>query len=200
VADQAGAPLRLHEVIEALRPPGRDPAAEAAAQAHFEERSARLLALRMHVARYLVRSGAAQPTVIVLDSLDPPRTAGGWVPDIVDAAGGLPLLATPGEAGTSIQPEGLDRANIVVAGQPGLTAAQVANQLLAAARSGGWDTLVARHEARIWCVDYDALFATPNERLVESVEAMIRMILPAALGANGTPPPETVALRLPRPA
>ena len=41
--------------------------------------------------------GAARPRVLVLEWSDPPFVAGHWVPDLVTAAGGEPVLARPGE-------------------------------------------------------------------------------------------------------
>jgi len=42
----------------------------------------------------------------------------------------------------------------------------------------------------------DGLFTRPAPHLVDAVEVLLRMVFPAALGANGTPPPPERALKL----
>src|SRR5205085_665120 len=42
-------------------------------------------------------AGRRRPTVAVVEWVDPPFTAGHWVPDLVTAAGGIPVAARPGE-------------------------------------------------------------------------------------------------------
>ena len=39
---------------------------------------------------------AVGPRVVLVEWVDPPFTAGHWVPDLVRAAGGEPLAARPG--------------------------------------------------------------------------------------------------------
>src|SRR5262249_30685057 len=41
--------------------------------------------------------GRPRPRVAVVEWVDPPFTAGHWVPDLVTAAGGTPVAAVPGE-------------------------------------------------------------------------------------------------------
>jgi iron complex transport system substrate-binding protein len=164
--------------------------------AYYEQRRSRLLALRMHVARYLTRSGAPRPRVAVLDSLDPPRAAGLWVPDMIDAAGGLPVVAEPGAPSVNLAAGDLRAAEAIVVGVAGNAPSEILGQVRALVASGGETPLAAMASSRIWCVDYDALFGAPDARLIEGVEALIRMVMPEALGANGSPPPEHLALRL----
>jgi len=50
--------------------------------------------------------------------------------------------------------------------------------------------------SQVWAIDVERLAAVRDERIVESVETLIRVVMPEALGANGTPPDEAVAVRL----
>src|SRR5436190_5020345 len=128
MADILSRPTRLIEAVETLRPPRTETPAERQAQAYYERRSSRLLALRMHVARYLVRSGATQPHVVVLESMAPLRAAGLWVPDMIDAAGGIALHARPGEPGVEVGPAERRDAGTAVPGVPGAGAFEVSAQ------------------------------------------------------------------------
>ncbi len=187
-------PTRLIDAVEALRPAKADTREEQQAQAYYERRSARLLALRMHVARYLVRSGAPQPRVAVLEAVAPPRSAGLWVPDMIDAAGGVALHARPGEPGIAVNPADLGDADALVVGIPGASPEVALAQATALLHAPEWSALSAVVGGRVWFVDYTRLFAAPDERLIEGVEMLIRMILPEALGSNGTPPPAHLAV------
>jgi hypothetical protein len=50
-----------------------------------------------------------------------------------------------------------------------------------------------------WALRLDGLFTHPGPGLVEAVETLLRIISPAALGANGTPPPPDRALPIQAP-
>ena len=63
------------------------------------DRAGRLVAgLRTRLAAVASRvAGRPRPKVAVVEWVDPPFTAGHWVPDLVTAAGGTPVAAFPGE-------------------------------------------------------------------------------------------------------
>ncbi len=167
-----------------------------------KQRGARLLALRMHVARFIVRAGATRPRVAVLEwpaSMESFRlqALGRWVPDMVDAAGGLPVLAEAGERDRLVALEDLMAAcpSFVIAGRRGSPLERVARDLADAAQEGDASPLepLQRMGAAVWVADFDWLLAFPGPGLVGGVEMLIRIILPAALGANGVPPPADLA-------
>lgn len=83
-------PQRLDEVIASV---------VAVAEAAGVPERGRALAADLHARLDAVASTVAdRPRVpaLVLEWLDPPYTAGHWVPDVVTAAGGVPLLGDPG--------------------------------------------------------------------------------------------------------
>jgi len=83
-------PIRLGEVIDSVQ--------TVADAAGVPERGAAVTAglrQRLDAVRRAVGDRAPVPT-LVLEWLDPPYTAGHWVPDVVTAAGGEPLLAAAG--------------------------------------------------------------------------------------------------------
>ena len=75
-----------------------DTVAQVAGAAGVAERGRQLTAeLRRRLAAIAEAVAAFPPRpVLVLEWLDPPFTAGHWVPDLVRAAGGTPLLCGPG--------------------------------------------------------------------------------------------------------
>lgn len=165
-----------------------------------KRREARLLALRMHVARYLVSSRATRPTVLLLEGLSSRRAAGGWRRDVLDAAGGIPLVSDPGTMWPPLTVEALTTAapEVLIVGVHGQTAAAGALAITEMISQPSLGQVPAMRSGRVWAVDFEQLLAHPGPRLVETVEVFLRMILPQALGANGTPPDAALAVCLGR--
>lgn len=150
-------------------------------------RAARLLALRMHVARYLTRTpGTRLPTVSV--KIYDPDT-GLWCPvsergkQLINAAGGM-VSSEQHPSVTSVLPS----ADIVLVGTCGETDAKSDHpglrSFLAASEP------ITSTGRSIWSIAPDFLLNATGPGVVPAVETLLRAIFPAALGANGTPPPE----------
>ena len=145
VADAAGVPERGRALVVALHQ--------------------RLAKLRERTDSHL--AGRERPTVFVLEWIDPPFVGGHWVPDIVVAAGGQPVLARPAERSVPTTWEVIREADpdhIIVApcgyGLPG--AVEQAQQVL--------DQMPAR--AAVWAIDADAVVVRPGPRLVDGAHAL----------------------------
>lgn len=145
VADAAGVPERGRTLVLALHQ--------------------RLATLRQRTDSYL--AGSARPTVFILEWIDPPFVGGHWVPDLVVAAGGQPVLSRPGERSIPTTWDLIREADpdhIIVApcgyGLPG--AIEQAQQVL--------DQMPTR--AAVWAIDADAVVVRPGPRLVDGAEAL----------------------------
>ncbi|MFY1669776.1 ABC transporter substrate-binding protein [Plantactinospora sp. WMMB334] len=130
--------------------------------------------------------GRPRPRVAVVEWVEPPFTAGHWVPDLVRAAGGEPVAARPGAR--SVQTtwqEFADAAPQVLLVTPcGFHLAGAAEQA----------ELVADHlpGVAVWAVDADGLVVRPGPRLVDGVEAIAAVLHPDAVPE----PPEGAVLRI----
>jgi iron complex transport system substrate-binding protein len=125
-----------------------------------------------------------RPRVAVVEWTDPPFCAGHWVPDMVEAAGGIPLLGKPGEDSTRITWEDVAAADpdLVVIAPCGYRldgAAGLAEQALG---EGFIPPGVA-----VWAVDADAAYVRPGPRLVDGVEALAGVLHPAAVHPDALP-------------
>lgn len=156
-----------------------------------KQRDARLLALRMHIARYLVRAGGAQPRVTAVlahrgeDGIPP------WVTEMLDAAGGVGLRVVEWTEGSQIPDDvAHESPQVVLFGRAGQSVQTVRESLAGRVQGPAWPA------DRTWAVDADDVFSFPGPHLIEGVECLIRIIIPEALGANGTPPPATQAIRV----
>ncbi len=156
VGARAGVPERADELVAGLR--------------------ARLATVADAVA------GRARPRVAVVEWVDPPFTAGHWVPDLVTAAGGEPVGATAG--GRSLPTTWSD----VAGTDPDLVlVAPCGYGLAAAVEQAG---RVARHlpGRTVWAIDADGLVVRPGPRLVDGVEAIAAVLHPDVV-----PPSASVA-------
>jgi iron complex transport system substrate-binding protein len=156
-------PSRLDDVIDGIMAVGEltgtgDRAAYLVADLHR-----RVDAVRADVA------GRSRPRVLVLEWADPPFNAGHWVPDMVVAAGGEPVLATPGERSRRLTWQEVEAqpVDVTIFSPCGFDLDG------AVAQSAG---LVSRPEARalgtIFAVDANAHFSRPGPRVVDGVELL----------------------------
>jgi len=119
-------------------------------------------------------AGRRRPAVAVIEWVDPPFTAGHWVPDLVTAAGGRPVAARPGGRSVEVTWEQVRAAGpeVVVVAPCGFHLEEAAAQAEA----------VAGHLPGIpvWAIDADGLVVRPGPRLVDGVEALAAILHPGA--------------------
>ena len=171
-------PHSLEEVLESVLTVGQ--------RAGVPDRAARLVAgLRATLGQIAARvAGLPRPRVAVIEWTDPPFTAGHWIPDLVTAAGGEPVAASPGaQSGpttwTAIAAESPDLLIVAPCGYHLAGAAEQA-QAVAAAMPG----------VEVWAIDADGIVVRPGPRLVQGVEAIASILHPKAVAAV---PPGRVA-------
>src|SRR5215212_5158771 len=135
----------------------------------------RLASVRARVA------GLPYPRVGCIEWLDPPFSAGHWVPEMVGIAGGEETLASPGLPSTRLSwDEVLEASPEVLVLMPcGFDARRTieeAGRVLP--RISGWEDLPAVRDGRVWAVDANAYFSRPAPRLVDGVEILARIFHP----------------------
>ena len=132
---------------------------------------ARLESVRARVA------GRPRPRVMLLEWTDPPFAPGHWVPEMIEAAGGVPLLGQAGAKSERVAWEAVHEAapDVVVAAPCGYDRAGAslrADELV--------DSRVLPAGVPVHAVDANASWARPGTRLVDGVEEL-------ALILHGTP-------------
>jgi iron complex transport system substrate-binding protein len=129
-------------------------------------------------------AGRPRPRVAVVEWVDPPFTAGHWVPDLVTAAGGEPVAARAGRRSVETTWDSLAAAapDIVLVTPCGFHLDGAAAQAeVVAPRFPG---------AQVWAIDGDALVVRPGPRLIDGVEAIAAILHPGAVPA---PAPSAIA-------
>jgi iron complex transport system substrate-binding protein len=116
--------------------------------------------------------GRDRPAVAIIEWIDPPFTAGHWVPDLVTAAGGRPVAASPGHRSTQTSWEQIAaaRPDVAVVSPCGFHLDGAASQAeLVTSRLPG---------IPVWAIDGDGLVVRPGPRLVDGVEALAAILHP----------------------
>jgi len=168
-------PHSLDEVLDSIVTVGQRAGVPERAAALVDGLRERLSAVAAVVA------GRGRPRVAVVEWVDPPFTAGHWVPDLVTAAGGLPVAAAPGAA---TAPPGAASAETswaaIRAAEPDLVVVAPCGFHLAGAAEQAAG--VARELAGlpVWAIDADGIVVRPGPRLVNGVEALASVIHPEA--------------------
>jgi len=141
-------------------------------------------------------AGLAHPRVGCIEWLDPPFSAGHWVPEMVRLAGGRELFAGPGERSVRLDWPTVFEADpeVLVLMPCGFDAARAAEEARALPGLPGWSDLRAVKDDRVWAVDANSFFSRPAPRLVEGVEILGRLLHPAAFAGR---PERRIASRLP---
>lgn len=162
-------PDSLDDVIDCISTVGRATGTEQLAEVIVADLRARVAAVRRRV------DGTSPVRVFVLEWPDPPFNAGHWVPDMVVAAGGVPVLSVPGERSRRLTWEE------IVAEEIDITVfAPCGFDLEGAVAQAG--SFLGRPEAaglgRIFAVDANAYFSRPGPRVVDGVELLADLLHP----------------------
>lgn len=166
-------PSSLDEVLASVETVGRALGASVEATAVVATLAARLSELGRRL------DGAPAPPVLVLEWTDPPFSAGHWVPDLVTAAGGVPVLADPGgdsrrRSWAEVSGAGAEVVVVAPCGFHLEAAAVMAKDLVDAGR--------LPLDAQVWAVDADAYVVRPGPRLVDGVELLAAVLHPDLVG------------------
>ena len=120
-------------------------------------------------------AGRPRPRVAVVEWVDPPFTAGHWVPDLVTAAGGEPVAARAGERSVQVTYAEMAAAHpeVVLVTPCGFHLDGAVEQARA----------VVPHfpGAAVWALDGDGLIVRPGPRLVDGVETIAAILHPSVV-------------------
>ena len=152
--------------------------------------------LRGRLAVLRRRAPAGRPRVLMLEWTDPPFAAGHWVPDQVDAAGGVDVLGRAGEPSFRTTWEAIAAAEPDVAVI--LPCGYGLDGVVAQARDlwdvPAWRALPAVARDAVWAVDASSWFSRPGPRVLDGVEALAAILADPAAHAG---PPGTAKVAAP---
>ena len=123
-------------------------------------------------------AGLPRPRVLVLEWTDPPFAPGHWIPEMVEIAGGVPVLGSAGEKSYRVSWDEV--------------AASAPDVVVSAPCGFGLEASVELAEQvrdrfpgiPVWAVDANASFARPGPRLVDGIEVLAGIVHPGVRPAR----------------
>ena len=136
------------------------------------------------------RTTGLQPDVACIEWIDPLMSAGNWVPELVEFAGGRDLLGVAGEHSPWMTWEQLLAADpdVIVIMPCGFDIRRTHAELPVLTKPPEWTQLSAVKSGRVFLTDGNQYFNRPGPRIVESAEILAELFHPAEFrfGHEGT--------------
>lgn len=167
-------PHSLEDVLDSILAVGERAGVPGRAVRLVRELRARLADVAAHVA------GRPRPRVAAVEWIDPPFTAGHWVPDLITAAGGDPVTGQAGQPSTETS-----WATVSAAG-PDLLLVAPCGYHLPPAIEQAQRVAGLFPDIPVWAIDADGIVVRPGPRLVHGVEAIASILHPHS--APAAPP------------
>jgi iron complex transport system substrate-binding protein len=137
-----------------------------------------------------------KPTVFMLEWLEPPFSPGHWVPEQVEAAGGVALLGEAGKKSvtTTYARVRESKPEIIVLIPCGYYTSDILRQLENTYFPSDWRAIPAIENGAVWALDATSYFSRPAPRVIDGAEILAKIFHPEIFGA----PNEREAVRVPR--
>ncbi len=160
-------PRRLADVFADIRTVGVRIGREREATDLLAQLETRLAAVRAKVTD-------SRPKVLALEWLEPPFVGGHWVPEMIEAAGGIDVAAQPGDSSRRLTWEeiALLDPDLIIVMPCGFDEAGAQAQIDRIAATPEWQSLRAVQEGRVHPVDANGCFSRPGPRLVDGIERL----------------------------
>ncbi|MES2179442.1 MAG: ABC transporter substrate-binding protein [Gemmatimonadota bacterium] len=143
---------------------------------------ARLNARLQCVHETLKAARAPRPRVAVIEWLDPLFIAGHWTPEVVRRAGGINVLAEPGDHSVQISVGQVRDASpeLLIFAPCGFDAERSARESRALLATPAWDWA---RDIEAWAIDGNALTSRPGPRLADAIEVLSAIMAPSLFDA-----------------
>ena len=132
--------------------------------------------------RHQMAKTRRKPTVACLDWFEPLMTAGNWVPELVEIAGGQSVGAEPGQHSPWWDWNQLVEADpeVLVLMACGWSIARAREELAVLTSDSRWPRLAAVRAGRVFVTDGHQFFNRPGPRLLESTQILAEILHPEA--------------------
>ena len=169
-------PERLADVWDDVRRVARAIGRDAAGDAVARSLEGRARAIAERVPR-----GAARPTVLSVEWLSPVMIGGLWMPELIELAGGVPLVTHAGERAPTLSADELAALDpdVVLVKPCGFDRERTLAERKLVAEALPWASWRAVREGRVFVADGNAYFNRSGPRLVESLEILAACTHPA---------------------
>ncbi len=130
-----------------------------------------------------------RPRVFCMEWVDPVFCSGHWVPEMVEAAGGVDAMARRGEESTRVPWEQVVRfaPEVLVVAPCGYHRPRALEEAERLWSLPGWRSLPAVREGRVFAIDADAYLSRPGPRVAEGTRLLAHLFHPDTVDWNGPP-------------
>ena len=121
------------------------------------------------------------PTVLAIEWIEPFFTAGHWVPEMIELAGGINLISKIGEHSRRMDFLEVKKSNpdIIILMPCGFDTIRTLSEYDAILRNNSdWNSLNAVKNNQVFAVDANSFFSKPSIRTVEGLEILAKIIQP----------------------
>ena len=161
-----------------------------------EDLQNRLDKIRQKISDFNLKSKIQNPKskVFMLEWLEPPFAPGHWVPEQVEAAGGIALMGEAGKKSVTTTYEKIveTQPDVLVLIPCGYYTADILRQLPNTNFPASFAEIPATKNNEIWALDASAYFSRPAPRVVDGAEILAKILHPEIFGA----PTEREAVRV----
>ena len=135
---------------------------------------------RIELVKHKLKFIEQKPAVACIEWLSPLMISGNWVPELVEIAGGVPVLAEKGKFSPVIQFEQLQEVNpdIMVLMTCGFPVSRTLQEIGILPGQPGWSELKAVQNNRVYVADGNRYFNRPGPSVIDSMEILAEIINP----------------------
>ena len=135
---------------------------------------------RIDLIKHKLKFFPAKLKVALIEWLSPIMVAGNWIPELVEIAGGTPLLAENGKHSPFVEWQQIYDANpdILIVASCGFSIARTLQEIDLLLNLPGWRDLEAVKNNRVYIADGNAYFNRSGPRIVDTIEILAEIITP----------------------
>ncbi len=128
------------------------------------------------------KSITSRPKVLCIEWLDPLFTAGHWVPQMVEIAGGINGISQTGERSRKMKLEEavMFDPDIIILMPCGFDIKRILAEYTKLASDNKWKLIPALQNSRVFAVDANSYFSKPGPRIITGIEILAKIIHPEA--------------------
>lgn len=127
-----------------------------------------------------IGAAASHPRVACIEWLDPLMTAGNWVPELVEMAGGQNLFGRAGEHSPWLTWDTLAESDpdVILVFPCGFTLSRIRDEYTTLSARSEWQALRAVRDGRVFLIDGHRYLNRPGPRLVDSTRIIAEILHP----------------------
>ena len=140
-----------------------------------------VILLEKRIANIKKHKKLQKPKILAIEWMDPFFTAGHWVPEMIEIAGGINLISKSGEHSRRFSFQEIMQADpdMVIIMSCGFSTKRIVEEYNSTLKENkDWNSLRAVKNRQIFAVDANSFFSKPSIRTVEGIEVLAKIIQP----------------------